>query len=768
MRLCAARFEEFWRSFVTALVVTVFVVLFVLVGGGVLRAQDAAGGEDGESLRIAEMRFQNQPIADILFSLAQAAGVSIVPDDTVRGDASYYFAETDFRTALQAFLETYHLYVEQRNGIYHVSRIFTAREAGTADEGDRVTVRAREVSVSDLVPAVSRAIGRTVLFDRDGLGSAAQRISIHAENLPPQRVLEIIARQLPEHELETESDYYYIRRVAREAPDGSGRSTPAGRPFVIERDGDVWSSVIQRGRSREILQELFGLAGVEHAFLTQRDELVTDLAFEGRSFAELLELILYQINLDYVVQDDTYFLVEVQRRDILKQFREHRVLFVEHFAVQELPSLFPQDLASSNLFKLDRERNVIILSGTRFEIDPIESFIRDIDVPRTNRRHVRIDVEYSQVSDVLGVLPGRFQTYQPQRVPGTNSFIVLIDDSGLLELEEFLSYVDTAGRSEAVRLRYIRASDLLDNLPPAVGSDDIVRTSDPTLVFFRGSGAKREAFFEQLAVIDRPVPQIRYNLLVVQYQRGSGLNFEIDHEIATVDTDDDETWAPQLVAALGSLLRLNFDVVAHFGMQFATILSGELTSSNAQVFADTTLNGISGENVRFQNTDTFRYRDVEIDPDTGQPRPTGVTREITAGLILQVEGWTSGDNMITMDVSATVSKRGANTRGDHPPPTSERVVQTHVRTPAGEPVVIGGLIQRDASQQESGVPILGSIPLLGRLFRRTRESVEETEMVIYIVPFVESGLREDADDERWMLELYETFVEPEGVPGAMQ
>ena len=71
------------------------------------------------------------------------------------------------------------------------------------------------------------------------------------------------------------------------------------------------------------------------------------------------------------------------------------------------------------------------------------------------------------------------------------------------------------------------------------------------------------------------------------------------------------------------------------------------------------------------------------------------------------------------------------------PTTSERVVTTHVRTESGEPVIISGLVQQEANVSESKVPILGSIPLLGRLFRTTNESVDTTELAIYLVPHVE-------------------------------
>jgi general secretion pathway protein D len=156
------------------------------------------------------------------------------------------------------------------------------------------------------------------------------------------------------------------------------------------------------------------------------------------------------------------------------------------------------------------------------------------------------------------------------------------------------------------------------------------------------------------------------------------------------------------------------------------------------VFADTTLNGISGQQVKFQNTHTTRHEvKQETDTDIGVETTSTVLVEITFGLIVNVKGWVSGNGMITMDVSATVSDQSSGGSSDTGlPPTSEKIVNTQVRTDAGKPVVISGLISQKTDQNIYKTPILGDIPLLGLLFQKATETVSNTEMVIYIVPHV--------------------------------
>jgi type II secretory pathway component GspD/PulD (secretin) len=161
-----------------------------------------------------------------------------------------------------------------------------------------------------------------------------------------------------------------------------------------------------------------------------------------------------------------------------------------------------------------------------------------------------------------------------------------------------------------------------------------------------------------------------------------------------------------------------------------------LGDNTAQVYADTTLNGISGQEIRFQNTDTYRYQEHEIDPDTGKLMRSGVTREISSGLIVSLAGWASGGDMITMQVNATVSKQNNNAQGDRNsiPSTSERIINTQIRTPSGKPIILSGLMKEDR-EKNSGT---------GWLFKDKYDIKKKTEIVIYLVPYLVRDTNEES------------------------
>jgi type II secretory pathway component GspD/PulD (secretin) len=57
----------------------------------------------------------------------------------------------------------------------------------------------------------------------------------------------------------------------------------------------------------------------------------------------------------------------------------------------------------------------------------------------------------------------------------------------------------------------------------------------------------------------------------------------------------------------------------------------------------------------------------------------------------------------------------------------------------GETIVLGGLVQESESDVSTKVPILGDIPLLGKLFSSSNTSKRKAELLIYITPHVSYG-----------------------------
>lgn len=110
------------------------------------------------------------------------------------------------------------------------------------------------------------------------------------------------------------------------------------------------------------------------------------------------------------------------------------------------------------------------------------------------------------------------------------------------------------------------------------------------------------------------------------------------------------------------------------------------------------------------------------------------------------------------------------------PVIDRRDLDTVAKVLSGETVLIAGILRERKGQDLRGVPWLMDIPFLGNMFRRTEQSLERTELVIFITPTIVSGgnIKEiTAEKNRSLEELAPGFrlgtVEPvrEGVQGEM-
>jgi len=67
---------------------------------------------------------------------------------------------------------------------------------------------------------------------------------------------------------------------------------------------------------------------------------------------------------------------------------------------------------------------------------------------------------------------------------------------------------------------------------------------------------------------------------------------------------------------------------------------------------------------------------------------------------------------------------------------SKQEAETNVVVSDGETVVIGGLVERDETNNETGVPFLKDIPLFGALFRYTHHEIVKKDLVIFVTPHI--------------------------------
>ena len=70
------------------------------------------------------------------------------------------------------------------------------------------------------------------------------------------------------------------------------------------------------------------------------------------------------------------------------------------------------------------------------------------------------------------------------------------------------------------------------------------------------------------------------------------------------------------------------------------------------------------------------------------------------------------------------------------PTTTKRSASTSVLVKSGDTVILGGMMQETVSNNESRVPLLGSIPILGNLFKFSSISRKKTNLLIFLTPHI--------------------------------
>jgi general secretion pathway protein D len=99
-------------------------------------------------------------------------------------------------------------------------------------------------------------------------------------------------------------------------------------------------------------------------------------------------------------------------------------------------------------------------------------------------------------------------------------------------------------------------------------------------------------------------------------------------------------------------------------------------------------------------------------------------------------------NEVRLELQEEISEQGAPTGALGVIPISKRTANTTLVIRDQQTVVIGGLIRNVRARQEDKVPVLGDIPVLGALFRKTENRFEKRNLVLILTPYI---IREQSD-----------------------
>jgi general secretion pathway protein D len=240
---------------------------------------------------------------------------------------------------------------------------------------------------------------------------------------------------------------------------------------------------------------------------------------------------------------------------------------------------------------------------------------------------------------------------------------------------------------------------------------------------------------EILAALDRAVPQVLIRVLVSEMTYDDSLDLGVEFETLNVGTSTDDNLLSNF-NLLESTLGLNYLFFRETDFRLAVralqatgrfdVLSRPYLLTNDNQEASITV----GQEVPFPiNQRTTDDGDTVSDIDY---------RDV--GIILTVTPQINDEGLVVLDLTQELSALTDQTipiSGDfNAVVVNKRELTTQVAVGSGQTVVVGGLIQDQLQENVSKVPLLGDLPLIGNLFRRTQSTKTKTELLLFLTPEV--------------------------------
>ena len=491
-----------------------------------------------------------------------------------------------------------------------------------------------------------------------------------------------------------------------------------------------------------------------------------------------------------------------------------RVIKLEHVrAVDVRPLLEPMVRRAENgSLSAFAPTNHLVITDTASNIERIEDLLSEIDRKGQSTQLSVIPLKFASARDLADQISAALRgaessnaqlSRRVQQVvagngsvtPGftliaadqANALIVSAGPLQLKQIQDMVAELDippdsiASGRLRAVFLNYLKAEDaavqlttLLDKRTEVDARDRIAVEADVAnnAILVDASPLAFTSVKELLEQIDRPQQQVLVEVMIVEVTDVNSL--ELGVEWATIDQPQDGTTTvigrstPGEADLITDLVRQQtFPQGFTFGLARGTVTLPNGTEVAQLPFLLRALDGrrdvniLSNVPLRTQNNAEASVSVVNnipiltsvIEGGAGDNRDVIQNIErLDVGIQLTVKPQVNPNKEITLELNPVIEAIVQQTSGgvELTPTIARREVKSTVTLADQSTVVISGLMREDVVEEVNQVPVLGSIPIIGALFRSTSERKEKTNLLIFVTPYLVTGEDEnDATTDRW-------------------
>jgi general secretion pathway protein D len=435
--------------------------------------------------------------------------------------------------------------------------------------------------------------------------------------------------------------------------------------------------------------------------------------------------------------------------------------------------------------------NMLIISDRAHNVQRILSIIRRIDLSNDDDIEI-VPLEHASATEIVRVLTALTQAPRADGAPvsinlvadaRTNSVLIGGDKSERLRLRTLIAHLDTplehGGDTQVRYLRYADAEDLATKLQQHFTQQ---QTAAAAAGVAPASGANSEVSVwadpqNNAIIINAPPKKMRELMLIVDKLDIRRAQVLVEAMIVEVIADKVSelgvTWAitdpsgnspvavtnfpafgagvAQIAGALGGgdgippeaggLLgeggTLGVGRVSDTGVSFAAILRALQGNADTNIISTPTLVTLDNEEATInvgQEVPFVSGSFTNTGAVGGSVNPFQTIQRKQVGVKLVITPQINEGNALLLKISQEISSIAQSVEGAADLITNQRIIETTVIVEDGGILVLGGLIEDVLRESDQRVPVLGSIPFLGALFRSRTTDKTKTNLMIFIRP----------------------------------
>lgn len=253
-------------------------------------------------------------------------------------------------------------------------------------------------------------------------------------------------------------------------------------------------------------------------------------------------------------------------------------------------------------------------------------------------------------------------------------------------------------------------------------------------IIFQGSAEEYAQFRSLVEQMDRAPFEVLIEATVAEVTLDQG------ESLGMVLTYDNGAAAAANSTVIESSSGLQMNLIRDTG-SFTAALNAAADDSRVSILSSPRLIAASGKTATMQvGTKVPIITTQQTAPDGTTGGTSNILQQVQyrdTGVVLSIAPIVNSSKRVELTVSQEVSEAQGNDTSDiQSPLILTRSFQTTLSIDDGETVLIAGLISENFSNGENGIPYLKDIPLLGNLFKNSSQSVQKTELIVLLTPYI--------------------------------